>query len=145
MFNPFAKMKRKREETVRRLLADEFRATGNFVKAFNTKGLFNYKCFHNAVQYATDNEGHSVVECVYIDWKQDYNDPILHYLNEKDGVYYETTLGYRSEFMDYYIIKTVPKEDWGGISILFENSLQVWLRKRTNWFDRNILKIDRVV
>lgn len=107
------------------------------------QGLFNYKCFYNAVEFAKNNEGYEVVEVMFIDGKY----PILHYINRhtESREFFETTLGHQSEKLRYYYVKTIPHIEWLEIGTLFDESCASWLYQFTNWFDRNVLNIDRVV
>jgi hypothetical protein len=106
-------------------------------------GLFNQKCFYNAVEYARVNEGHSVVEVMMIDGST----PILHYLNKVDATeeLLETTLGYRASKLEYYVIREIHKNDYDSIGDEFDRAVDSWLMEFTTWFDRSVLQIRRVV
>lgn len=107
------------------------------------QGLFNYKCFHNAAEYARVYEGVSVVEAIYIN----NGLPVLHYLNKDNGTgeLFETTLGYRAESLEYYIIRDVDDSDHKYMESEFDRSLRSWLVQFTNIFERIVFRIDRVV
>jgi len=102
----------------------------------NINGLFNFRCLDNVVQNAfADEENIQVYECLYID---DDGDPILHYLNYdlRDQKYKEVTIGWKSKFFEYYIVKRIEKDDWRYIQQQFNNSLNYWFIKHSNWFER---------
>ena len=107
------------------------------------QGLFNYKCFYNAVEFARKNPNHSVIEVVYVDGYE----PVLHYINQnkETGIYLETSVGFQATSLEYYFIRVVDESEYGRIGQVFRDSLNCWTYQFTNWFDRNILKIDRVV
>jgi hypothetical protein len=106
-------------------------------------GLFNYKCFDNAVEFSRTNEGFEVVEVIYIEDSM----PILHYVNREvsTGLLYETTLGYRATKLEYYAIRTIHLSDHSGIRSEFNRSLESWLFQFTNPFQRFFFRIKRVV
>ena len=87
-----------------------------------TQGLFNFRCFENAVQYAKSNPGIQVVE-VMLD---DGGVPVLHFINY-DPVkeeYLETTQGWRADFMDYYFIRVIHEEQYRYIGTLFDRNVE---------------------
>ena len=105
----------------------------------NEQGMFNSKCFLNAVNYAIKNSC-SVVEVVVIrdGWTT------LHYINKADSGYLETTLGFECEYYEYYFLRVIPEEDYKNIDWIFDNVITVLSRPYINWFDRHILRISRV-
>lgn len=105
------------------------------------QGLFNFRCHENSIQYAKTNEGYGVAEVIYIDGGK----PILHYVNTKEGKFYETTLGWRAETFEYYKIRDIHQKDWQYIHSEFSRSLDSWMKQFTTWFDRAILRIDRIL
>lgn len=105
------------------------------------QGMFNQRCFDNVVQYAKSNSGYGIAEVIYIEG----DTPALHYLNTKDGAFYETTLGWRADSVEYYKIRTIHPNDWESIRSEFNRSNHSWLRQVSTWFDRMVLRIDRVV
>ena len=105
-------------------------------------GLFNYRCYYNAVEYARNNTDCAIAEVIYIDEGQ----PILHYINvDKDGNFLETSLGFLSEELEYYFVNTVDESEWLKIHNRFCRTLDVWLRMFSNSWDRIVLDIDRVL
>jgi hypothetical protein len=122
-------------------ISSRLRASHERIYPKPTQGLFNFRCFENSVQYCLDSKKDlKVFEVIYID---EY--PCLHYLVKDKNDYLEVTIGWRAEHVEYYLIREVPKEDWIYIGSIFNNSLKFWYMEYTNWFDRNILSIDRVV
>jgi len=105
------------------------------------QGLFNFRCFENCVQFVIDSgKDLKIYEVIYIDG----DDPCLHYVVKDGDEFQEVTIGWRAEHVEYYLIREVPKEDFKCIGAAFECSLSYWHLEYTNWFDRNILGIDRV-
>lgn len=135
----------KRKNSIDSQLCNELRATKTRFYCLPTQGLFNFRCFDNCVQYAADNKDKNfkIFECIYINDKF----PVLHYVVQDidTQLYHEVTLGWHAEHLEYYMIREVPRQDWPNLGNIFEKSLNYWLYRYTNWFDRNILKIDRVL
>lgn len=105
------------------------------------QGMFNHRCHENSVQYAKSNEGFGIAEVIYIDGDK----PILHYVNTKEGKFYETTLGWRASDLEYYKIRDIHPADWNRIHSEFSRSLDSWLTEYTKWYHRKIFRIDRVL
>ena len=105
------------------------------------QGMFNCMCHDNAVQWAKSRARYGIAEVIYID----QGVPILHYINTKDGEFYETTLGWRAEDLEYYKIRDIHPSDWNSIHSEFSRSLDSWLLQFTNWYHRNVLNIKRVL
>jgi hypothetical protein len=93
------------------------------------------------VQYAKDNPEYGVAQVIYTSGDKN----ILHYVNTKAGEYFETTLGHESQEHEYHLIKHIHKSDYEYIRGEFSRDLDVWLMQFTNWFDRNVLRIERVL
>lgn len=135
-------MKARRVARIDENICEYVRSRYTKMTAVGAQGMFNLRCHQNSVQYAMDNEGYGVAEVIYVD----SNDgPVLHYVNIKDGMLFETTLGYEADTLEYYKIRDVPPGDWPNIRGQFANSLDAWLKQHTNWFDRAILGIYRVL
>ena len=128
---------------VRVRIRDYVRSTHEQIKPEPTLGLFNFRCYENAVEYRRRYPEMEVIEVIYID----NGEPILHYLNRDpvSGAYLETTLGWRAEYLEYYFIRKVHQGDHRWVSGEFERGLDVWLYRFTNWFERNILRVKRVL
>ena len=130
-------------ERVQRRITSFVRSTHEQIHPEPTLGLFNFRCYENAVEYKRRYPEMEVVEVIYIDGVQ----PILHYINRNpvDGAYLETTLGWKSEYLEYYFIRKVIPTDHRYIANEFDRGLNVWLKRFTNWFERNILRVTRVL
>lgn len=105
------------------------------IKPRGVQGLFNFRCFENAVQYAQQHPGLEVVEVIYIDG----DDPILHYVNfnPESGEYLETTLGWRAEHLEYYRVRRIHPE--------FSRALDSWTEEWATWWQRKVLGVTRVL
>lgn len=106
-------------------------------------GRFNFRCFDNVIEEHRHNDSFDVYEVIYID--NGY--PILHYINydTKNKRYLETTLGWKADHLEYYVIRKICNVDYRYIEDEFERSLNSWLIEFSTWFDRKILGIDRVL
>lgn len=87
-----------------------------------TQGLFNCQCHNNCVQYAKDNEGVGIAEVIYVD----NDETFLHYVNTKDGLYLETTLGWMAEKITYYHIRDIKPEEFEHLGDRFQYRLNHW-------------------
>lgn len=130
-----------RKRLIRERVVDYFRARYERIKAIPKQGLFNHQCFNNAVEYATKNKKAEVWEVVIIDGGY----PILHYINKDSGRFLETTLGYRADSFEYYAIRRIADIDHKAICGEFDRALESYTRQFTNWFDRRVLSIGRVL
>lgn len=106
-----------------------------------TQGLFNYMCFFNAVEYASNNDGCEVVECIMVENER----PSLHYVCMKDDRFLEVSLGHRANNIDYFMTRTITQEEWEKIDDIFEAALAHWNNTFTTWWERLIFRVDRVV
>lgn len=136
-------MRQKRRQACIRSLVKEVRSLYAVVHAKPTQGLFNQNCYNNAVEFALNDHLSStkVVECIYID----SGFPVLHYLNKRNDVYLETTLGYQAREIEYHIIKEIPPVDYVRVQGEFDRSLSYWTNRHTNWLDRNVLRLTRIL
>ena len=136
-------LRQRRKGRVEARLKDHLRSRHPVIDVECGNGMFNLKCHENAVQWAFEHEdkGTKVVECIYID----AGTPILHYVNELDGMFIDNTLGFFSKKMEFYYIRVIHKTDWPYVRGEFDTSLDAWAYQFTTWFDRKILKIDRVL
>lgn len=106
------------------------------------QGAFNYKCFYNAVQHATDN-GSSVVMGIIICDK-----PVLHFwCKGKDGNHLEVSIGYQAKENSYYPMRIIDKSDWKNVDVIFSEGLDYWLDAHSNWLEKKIINLfdERVV
>ena len=134
-------MRAKREALLWSRINRRLRSRYTMIDVEPVQGMFNHRCHENAVQWAKSRPDYGVAEVIYIDDGK----PILHYINTKNGRYFETTLGWRAEYLEYYKIRDIHKTDYHQIHSEFERSLADWLIEFTNWFDRKVLKISRVL
>lgn len=109
-------------------------AVGDRIYVQAGKGMFNYKCFHNAVQSAVENDSLDVIECIYID--DGYT--ILHYINfDRDQqVYVDNTLGYLSKNMSYFKLRVIHKNDWSSIGYMFDAKQDYFNKMFLKWYHR---------
>lgn len=133
----------KRKLTIQTRLREHVKSRYNRITVTPKQGLFNFRCYWNAVQYSHDHPETSVVEVVYLD--EGY--PVLHYINKhkESGEFYETSMGYLAKQFDYYMIRDVPEDEYDNINNVFIDACDAWLYQFTNWFDRKILGIDKIV
>jgi hypothetical protein len=115
-----------------------------FTVTKSTKGLYNQKCFVNAVDYAMRHKKCEVHQVITVDADKV---PILHYIvyNTKKKHYIETTLGHVCTHMLYFKQKIIPKSEWPVITSSFSDDLTRWNAKYLNWFDIVFLDINRVI
>lgn len=130
--------KRKIRERVCRFVRSRY----EMIRVQPEQGVFNFRCFENAVEYQRKNPDTEVIEVIYID----EGHPILHYINRKpDGTYLETTLGFRAERLEYYHIRRIHPDDYHRIGAEFDRVLISWTEEFTTWFQRKVLGIERVL
>lgn len=95
---------------------------------------YNFKCQMNSVHEALNNSQDKIAMCFYID----DGEPIIHFINiNEDGTYIDNTLGRWSEIFDYYLIKTIDKEDFFKINTIFtayRKELKTKLPFYVRWF-----------
>lgn len=119
------------------------RAHYEMVTVIPKQGMFNYMCHCNSVEYAKLHIDTDVYEVICIDNGR----PCMHYINRNKltGEYLETTLGFRAKNLEYYVIRKIHPNDYDNILDEFDRSLTSWQEIYTNWYDRVILRIDRVL
>lgn len=111
------------------------------------RGIFNFRCHQNCVQWIHDhpNEGLQIAEVIYLP-DGNPSDPILHYLvRDRDGKFLEVTLGYEADQNEYFLIRMVPECEWKSILTTFNRSLHAWTVEWTNPVIRFFLCIRRIV
>ncbi|MEE9223066.1 MAG: hypothetical protein V3V40_06375 [Nitrosomonadaceae bacterium] len=112
------------------------------VKVTATQGIFNFRCFENAVQWAKDHEDHSVIMGIYIDPR---GDAVLHFWNKnQDGEHLETTRGFYAETLKYYPMRTIHADDYLAIGHVFDDALEHYTNKFVNRWAKFWLNGDRV-
>lgn len=112
-----------------------------------TRGLFNFRCHNNCVQWVKDHpdEGLEIVECIFL-YEGSAENPILHYLvRDRDGRYLEVTTGYECLASEYYLVRKVPEEEWQKLPDIFSRSLNTWLLEFTHPLIRWALRVDRIL
>lgn len=136
-------LRNKRLEQIDRELCEYVREEFSRIDGVKVgQGMFNLRCHENAVQWAYHTKGGKVVQVMCIDEGEVY----LHYINQtRGGVYIDNTLGWRADYIEYHLIGEVDRDRWHCIVSDFEGDVDGWWKGWTNWFDRHILKIERVV
>jgi len=123
-------------------LANHVMAKYEMIKPVPKKGLFNHRCFSNAVEWALNHEGTKVIEVIYIDT----GTPILHYVNQnRRGEYLETTLGHMAPHFVYYRIREIHRDDWQYIDGEFQRAQRAWTREWSNSFINALFGIESIL
>lgn len=128
------------KDSVRKRVLTHIRGRYAEVQVKAEQGLFNDQCFNNCVEYCRTHEGFGIVECVYIE----HGNPILHYINVKDGEYYEVSLGWKAERLEYYVLRDIPESDYNDIHRIFDIALTSWEDEFVRWYHR-LLGVKRVL
>lgn len=120
-----------------------FRSTKERILVTPKQGLFNYRCFENAIEFTRLNPNHEVYEVIYIEGST----AILHYINRDSltGEFLETTLGFRADYFEYYLIRKIPEIDYKYLGSEFDKNVEFWTNKFSSWWERKLFKIDRLV
>lgn len=113
------------------------------VKPEATLGLFNFRCFENAVEYSRRYPELEIVEAIYVD----EGEPCLHYLNFDPAAskYLETTLGWRAPHLEYYVIRKLYQDDYKYIHHEFERALASWTEQFLPWPLRILFNLKRTL
>ncbi|MCH9735847.1 MAG: hypothetical protein K0U78_15055 [Actinomycetia bacterium] len=107
-------------------------------------GLFNFKCFYNACEYASKNKGCEVILGIYIDKAS--STPNLHFwCRDKNGNDLEVSMGYLSSEYNYYEIKVVKISDYNIINGVFSDAMDYYREKLTTPWERFLIGKDRVL
>ena len=93
------------------------------------KCRWNYMCHMNSVHEAVENNDDKLAMCVYID--DDY--PIVHFVNIHDDKYVDNTLGQWSSQYNYYLIRTISKDEFFDIMDIFRK-YRSYLRTVPSWW-----------
>lgn len=116
--------------------------TRDSVKVRPTQGMFNFRCFENAVEWSRVHEGSAVIMGIYIEGER----TVLHYWNvDADGGHVETTLGWRADDITYYPLRTIPPASHKAIGGVFDDAVEYFTNRFTSRFDRLVLRGERVV
>jgi len=133
-----------RKSKIEARLLNFVRSRYELIKPEPTLGLFNFRCFENAVEYVRRYFAElEVCEVILVD----DGAPVPHYLNRdpNSGKYLETTLGWRAGHLEYYFVRRIHVDDHKYIGSEFDHALLGWLQQFTTWFDRQILGIERIL
>lgn len=106
------------------------------VGAKAAQGLFNYKCFFNAVEYATRHKDVEVIMGLYF---QD-GSVFLHFWNKRDETHLETSLGHMASDITYYPIRKIHESDWKIIDQIFSEALDYYNDKLIRWYEKPFVK-----
>jgi hypothetical protein len=119
------------EKSLREKVAVDIQSTKQMITVIPKQGLFNQQCFDNAAQYQSEHGG-DVIEVVTVrnQW------PTLHYINQVDGEYLETTLGYKADRHEYFYLRIITKEDYKHMNWVFENALATLSRPYLKWYHK---------
>jgi len=99
---------------------------------------FNYKCQLNAIHDAVTAGEKSICMCVYLDIT---GEPTLHFVNKKDKIYTDNTLGYWSHENQYFLVREITKVEFNNVDTIFR-SLRSFLCSLPPWYIRLFKKID---
>ena len=90
----------------------------------------------NAVHDALNNGHDYIAMCIYID----EGFPIIHFINiDNDGNYTDNTLGRWSETLEYYLVKTIKKDDFFNVNNIFID-YRIHLSSNIPWYIRMFIK-----
>ena len=114
------------DKKVRSFLIDWTRNELPKIKVKSGVCRYNFRCHNNAVHDALNDGEDKIAMVIYID--DDY--PIVHFINlNAEGEYTDNTLGRWSEKMEYYLVRTIDKEEFFSIYEIF-NSYRKHLRSK---------------
>lgn len=95
------------------------------------QGLFNHKCMCNAVEWQSKNGG-TVHEVIAIG----PDGPILHYINNSNGIYFETTLGFMARDLEYFLVRGVSTVEYSNIQEVFRKRLKALDSRYLRWYHK---------
>lgn len=114
-----------------RIIRSKIYSEHNCIKVKAGKCRWNFRCSYNAVHEAIKNKDSKIAMVVYIV----EGCPIIHFINYKNGVYTDNTLGEWSIKYEYYLIKFINKDDFWNVNYIFDryrdtlqNYLPFWVR-----------------
>lgn len=135
------------KQRVQERIKEHFYNTYNSVEEVkNAQGVFNQKCFHNAVQYASKRKEAKVV--MGMTFYKNSSEPILHFwCKNSEGEHLEVSTGYQSEYTRYYELREIPEGDWHMICDVFQDAMDHFLDAHCHWHEKIWLKMtnERVV
>jgi hypothetical protein len=119
------------ENKLRKKAAVDIQSTKQMITVIPKQGIFNKQCFDNAAQYQSEHGG-DVIEVVTVgnSW------PSLHYINQVEGQYLETTLGYQADQYEYFYLRIITKEDYKNMQWVFQNALATLSRPYLKWYHK---------
>lgn len=98
---------------------------------------YNHRCHLNAVQYVKNKKCNEVYLCVTVE----DNYPIVHFINKKDNKYIDNTLGWKYEYIDYYVIRKINSDEYKCIDDILAQTQRTLTRIYTNPITRWIFDI----
>lgn len=128
-------------ERIHKRIFEHLYNTSTPVTAKNVHGVFNAKCFENAVQYASKHKGVDVVMGVIFYGEK----PTLHFWNKKGEEHLETTLGYQCEWYKYYPQRVLQSHEWDNTHKIFEDGLDYYWQTFVKWYEKPFVLEGRVV
>lgn len=132
-------LRRRARERINSNLAAYLRANYTPAQVLPERGLFNFRCHENSVEWHRLHPDHAVVEVIYLD----EGEPILHYVvRDPAGRLLEVTLGWRATELQYFVIRDIVQPF--NIHKEFTSSMEYWTKRFTTRFDR-LIGIDRAV
>jgi len=141
-----SKIKQIVKSTVEEKIKCHIRLTHQKVKPIAKQGLFNHKCHQNSLEYCSKNDDCKIVFGICID--ESRFSPNLHcWVVDSKGDHLEVTLGHEAEFHEYYQIKTFMFSERGELLNSFDMMIhgQQFITPLTNWFERFVLRNERVL
>ena len=99
---------------------------------------YNFRCHNNAVSDAINNKDEYIAMVIYVDERE----PIIHFINvDKRGAYTDNTLGQWAQRMDYYLVRTIPKESFWDIYNIFA-AFRLELHRQLPFYMRPFISLD---
>ena len=114
-----------------------FNTIASIENVAHEKGLFNYQCFDNAVDYATRN-GCEVIMGITV---RNGGGPVLHFWCKDSEGHREVSTGYHAKSTVYYALINVQIRDWDQIGSVFLDGITHWRFHSANAFQYLILRL----
>lgn len=118
-------------------VAEKIRTTLEEIKPLPGDCRYNYNCHLNSVHCAVVDEQEFITVGFYLF----INQPIIHFLNYKNGQFIDNTLGVHTSNFKHYLWKRIYKEDFNRINDVFIE-LRKEIRKDLPWYLRWFSKYD---